>query len=236
MHDEVIDMKRIVSIITAFVTALSLGSCLVSAEDLSAADAAAFEEVKIQCAPGQTLHLPIYISADNDFESAQFKLIYGRDEKGVPDKTNLSVKKVVSANKDVAVTWHDFKGEGYGNILMYRIGTQNVKDGVIATAEVDIDPDSAVKSHELRLSPVLFATVNGGERKTNDASMVITCDRVLGDSNDDGTVNVRDAAKLCVLLSRGAILPIWADYNGDGTVNVRDCAAIAKDCAKHIIR
>ena len=228
-------MKKIVSVLTAFITVLTFGSCFVSAIDLTEQDAAVFEDVSFECAPGQTINLPIYISANNDFESAEFKLIYGQDKNGKPDKTNLSVKNIVAKNSDVALSWYDFKDEGYAKILMYRCGANEVQDGVAAMVEIAVDEYSDVTSHELRLVPVIFATVKGGERKANDASMVITCEKVLGDSNGDGKVNVRDAAKLSMLISRGAILPIWADYNGDGKVNVRDCAAIAKDCAQHII-
>ena len=50
----------------------------------------------------------------------------------------------------------------------------------------------------------------------------------LGDVNNDGTVNIRDAAALANGLVKGAHLPDHADFNGDGKVNVRDAAAIAK--------
>lgn len=54
---------------------------------------------------------------------------------------------------------------------------------------------------------------------------------VLGDANNDGKVNVRDAAFIASSIAKGIqISPIEnpaADYNLDGKVNVRDAAAIA---------
>ncbi|MGN0614110.1 MAG: leucine-rich repeat protein [Porcipelethomonas sp.] len=51
-----------------------------------------------------------------------------------------------------------------------------------------------------------------------------------GDANEDGKVNVRDAAFIAHKLAQGKSdeLPECADYNGDEIINVRDAAAIAK--------
>ena len=59
-------------------------------------------------------------------------------------------------------------------------------------------------------------------------------DSVIGDANDDGKVNVRDAAYIAKMLAtgQGSKLPASADFNGDGKVNVRDAAAIAKYLAQ----
>lgn len=229
-------MKKVTAIFTALITALSIGSCFVSAADISKKDAALFDDVLVECAKGQTLHIPIYISANNDFESAEFKLIYGQGKKSKKSDQGITINNVKLENTAIAMSWHDFKDEGYARIIMYRGGAAAVDDGVAATIELTVNEDAGEFSHELKLIPVLFATVNGGERETNEASITIESNKILGDPNDDGVVNVRDAAKISMLLSRGAILPIWADYNGDGVVNVRDCAAIARDCAKHIVR
>ena len=53
---------------------------------------------------------------------------------------------------------------------------------------------------------------------------------LAGDANNDGKVNVRDAAFIAAKLAQGKVseLPESADFNGDGKVNVRDAAAIAK--------
>ena len=53
---------------------------------------------------------------------------------------------------------------------------------------------------------------------------------LLGDANEDGKLNVRDAAFIAAKLALGKSdeLPECADFNGDGKINVRDAAAIAK--------
>ena len=53
---------------------------------------------------------------------------------------------------------------------------------------------------------------------------------VLGDANDDGVCNIRDAAFIAKMLvkGKGSILPKKADYNSDGKKDIRDAAAIAK--------
>ena len=55
-----------------------------------------------------------------------------------------------------------------------------------------------------------------------------------GDANNDGKLDVRDAAYIARLLAngKGKEIPPIADFNGDGTVNVRDAAAIARFLAK----
>lgn len=53
-------------------------------------------------------------------------------------------------------------------------------------------------------------------------------DRLRGDVNGDGVVNIRDAAAISSSLTRGETLPEYADFNNDGKVNIRDAAAISK--------
>lgn len=50
----------------------------------------------------------------------------------------------------------------------------------------------------------------------------------LGDLNNDGTVNIRDAAALARSLVSGLNIPDHGDFNNDGKINIRDAAAIAK--------
>ena len=54
-----------------------------------------------------------------------------------------------------------------------------------------------------------------------------------GDANGDGTLNIRDCAKIAQFAAQGKTdsLPNTADYNKDGNKNVRDAAAISKDLA-----
>ena len=76
-------------------------------------------------------------------------------------------------------------------------------DGTYLTCEVNVEPDDPTSSY------------------------------LLGDANEDGKVNVRDAAHIakCLAQGRNSSLPSSADFNEDGKVNVRDAAAIAKHLA-----
>lgn len=55
--------------------------------------------------------------------------------------------------------------------------------------------------------------------------------KVLGDTSDDGQLNVRDAAYIAQNLAAKKANPVWADYSYDKEVNVRDAARIAQDLA-----
>lgn len=68
-----------------------------------------------------------------------------------------------------------------------------------------------------------FAKENGYKFVSSDM------EKLKGDANYDGLLNVRDAACIAQKLAqhRESDLPDWSDYNEDGTINVRDAAAIA---------
>ena len=68
-----------------------------------------------------------------------------------------------------------------------------------------------------------FAKENGYKFVSSDM------EKLKGDANYDGILNVRDAACIAQKLAqhRESDLPDWSDYNEDGTINVRDAAAIA---------
>ncbi len=68
-----------------------------------------------------------------------------------------------------------------------------------------------------------FAKENGYKFVSSDM------EKLKGDANYDGILNVRDAACIAQKLAqhRESDLPDWSDYNDDGIINVRDSAAIA---------
>lgn len=55
-----------------------------------------------------------------------------------------------------------------------------------------------------------------------------------GDSNNDGKVNIKDAAFIARSLAAREELDESADYNGDGKVNIKDAANIASDLSKRV--
>lgn len=56
----------------------------------------------------------------------------------------------------------------------------------------------------------------------------------LGDANQDGKVDIRDAAYIARMIANGygSSLPSSANYNKDKVANIRDAAALARDIAK----
>ena len=227
-------MKKAISLLTAFITAISVGGLFASAADDNSG-VSLFEGEKLECAKGQTVTVPIEITANDDFESAQFKLIYAKKFRGKIENSGLTITDISSTRKNMSLSWNDFKDEGYVNILMYCNAKEPVQDGEIADIQISVNTDVDITEYELKLVPVIFATFKDGERKVNESGVVICSEKTLGDSNGDGKVNVRDAARLSVIISKGEELPLWADYNGDGKVNVRDCACIARDCATGVL-
>ena len=228
-------MKKAISIFTALAAALSMGSSIASAQGNGNGDVSIFGNDQLECAKGQTVTIPIDISAGDDFESAQFELYYAKKVNGVLEKPQLEIVNVASTRSNLAVSWKDFKEDGYVNIVAYCSGKEAVKDGEILNLDVRISDTADLDEYELRLVPVLFATFKGGEQKIDERGLVISCANIIGDSNGDGKVNVRDAARLSVIISKGEEPPAWADFNGDGKVNVRDCAAVANACAKGLL-
>lgn len=59
-------------------------------------------------------------------------------------------------------------------------------------------------------------------------------DVLSGDANEDGKVNIRDAAFMASMLAagQGDKLPKSADFNQDGAINIRDAAALASSLSK----
>ena len=92
-------------------------------------------------------------------------------------------------------------------------------------------------ANENTLDEVSSSSVNesineSGTVKTDRLVLFPISDKLLGDANDDGMVNVTDAAFIAYTLAKRKDLPDNADYNEDDLVNVRDAASIAKFLAE----
>ena len=122
----------------------------------------------------------------------------------------------------------------------------NVTTGVNTGSNVttDINTGSNITTTDVNTGSNI-TTGSGGGSGTNTGTEVITTATTtsftgitkyvfIGDSNDDGKVNIRDAAYIAIMLAKGTPekLPEWSDYNGDGKINIRDAAAIAIYMAK----
>ena len=68
--------------------------------------------------------------------------------------------------------------------------------------------------------------------QTETALLFPVLEAIKGDVNNDGKVNVRDAAAIASGIVKGIELPPYGDFNDDGKVNIRDAAAIASSITK----
>ncbi len=106
----------------------------------------------------------------------------------------------------------------------------NYSDGTSETVAVDSEMLGAVDTSEAGVKTV---EIFYGEFSTSfELTVKEPTIGLLGDANEDGTVNVRDATLIqkhvasIVTLSETAL--ILSDVNGDGKVNVKDATAIQK--------
>lgn len=75
-------------------------------------------------------------------------------------------------------------------------------------------------------------TVSETTETTVTTTIEIDENRPLGDANNDGQFNVRDAAYVARYIALGKINELdlyYADYNNDGKIDVRDCAKMANE-------
>lgn len=229
-------MKIIKKIAASLAAAAMLGSA-VPLSGMAAENVSVSMGEDIACAKGQKVAIPININANNDFESAELEFKFA--EPGTADMANIKILGVNSLRSGLNISYSDlnvFTPKGYIMIELFSSGSTVIEDGTMAEIVVEV-PDSGVDVSELSLSTVILATQSNQEYKSLPGSSIsFDSSKLLGDVNDDGVVNIRDAATLAKrLASRRVIevvLPYWSDYNLDSNINVRDCAAIAKMCAE----
>lgn len=130
------------------------------------------------------------------------------------------------------------------NITDTTIITTTSSTTIISTNALDItSSESSVSvSTETSSESSVSVSTDGSGSNTSETTEPLTTTSVSftsgdGDANDDGKLDVRDAAEIARAAANGKLsdLPASSDYNGDGVVNVRDAAAIARVLAKREI-
>ncbi|MGN0612631.1 MAG: dockerin type I domain-containing protein [Porcipelethomonas sp.] len=119
------------------------------------------------------------------------------------------------------------------------ITVSRIEDNVLSSSGIFYvtfeNPDIEIPDSPTAINP--FALIMGYSGSTAEAyaekyerDFVSLDGYIIGDANEDGVVNVRDAAFIAQKLAKGLAdeLPSFADFNEDGNINVRDAAAIAK--------
>jgi hypothetical protein len=202
-----------------------------------------------KAAVGDTINVPVYLKLD---EKIKDQFITGIAFKTIYDNTALELVRIVEPDES-GLSEGGFNQNPKTGVFLYNFTVADitvdstkpicylqfkVKDGakdgsyaidVInhlfgATAKLQIVHTQQPLQDATYLTPhVTKGAVIVGEGSS---------DHLIGDANQDGKVNVRDAAYIAKALATGTVdkLPcsICADYNQDGKVNVRDAAAIAK--------
>jgi len=100
---------------------------------------------------------------------------------------------------------------------------------------------STVTETETTVTSTVTKTETSSQSSTSQTTEVSTTTTVetktviVGDANEDGKVNVRDAALIANMLAKGCAdaLPFTADFDMNKSVNVRDAAAIARVLASN---
>ena len=176
--------------------------------------------------PGETVTLYIAVAANDNL---------------------CAVDTVLSWSPELTVDNVDFTGAGGGSydiadnfVALSRFGAV-IQDGDIAEISFTI-PEDAEPGTEYSIDFVgldTVATLNGDITDSigiSGGTITVAISEMLvrGDANEDGVLNICDAALICEYASKLSVglevdeLPACADYNGDGHVNIRDAADIAK--------
>ena len=102
------------------------------------------------------------------------------------------------------------------------------------TANTTVTTVSSSTSTSTSVSTTATSTTSTPTTTTVPPTTTPQVTEVLGDANDDGKLDVRDAAHIARMLAQRNAdkLPAKADFNGDGKTDVRDAAAIARFLAK----
>lgn len=207
--------------------------------------------------PGQTVTMQVVIDADDTFESLDALIEWDDDtlksaaavsvngtlcesyaengmvsivdysSGGVKDGAIASIDFVIpenaKPNTNLEVYFSEVKTFG-----VYDSGvTSNISNVVnVAGATIGVLEPKETTTAVTTAAPTTQTTVS----TTVTSSPIVAVPIEQGDANLDGKVDIRDAAYIALLLSRGesSVLPNVADYNYDGVKNIRDAAAIAK--------
>lgn len=119
----------------------------------------------------------------------------------------------------------------------YIITSDNMKGTVISASGDDVSAscsvsytDDSLLMYEINERTIGLAADTDSDGVYETKKKV----RIIGDANQDGNFNVRDAAFIAKKLAegKGKELSEISDYNGDRIVNIRDGAAIARYLAE----
>ena len=170
------------------------------------------------------------VSYDTNSVDLPIMLLGGLTTKSLTLKLNVPEELSVTAMPN-AKSYSGASGEITG---VYESSTAILPD--IDTISVSIPADTKPGRYYISAELVSAEGADSNAKKAEIGGYITIKEKpvLFGDVNLDGKVNIRDAAYMATMLSKGSgdKLPASADYNKDGAVNIRDAAAIAKMLAK----
>ena len=177
---------------------------------------------------GYTANLEMKLANENTFTAYQFDLVLPQGfslEKDENDKFVLTKGNRYPSNRSITITPHD------GN--MYRFVSVSMKNDVITgnsgalmTVSLVANENLEKKNYTAEIQNVVLTKTDESQLNAKSSTISITTKEVLmGDSNDDGTLNVTDAVvSVNNILGRPSATfnKVQADINRDRIVDIFD--------------
>lgn len=177
---------------------------------------------------GCSTEMVINMDNEEEYTAYQFDLVLPQGfslEKDENDKFVLTKGNRYPSNRSITITPHD------GNI--YRFVSVSMKNDVITgnsgalmTVSLVADENLEKKTYTAEIQNVVLTKTDESQLNAKSSTISITTKEVLmGDSNDDGTLNVTDAvATVNNILGRPSVTfnKVQADINRDRLVDIFD--------------
>ena len=166
--------------------------------------------------------LEFYVSFDNTYLTLDNIAV-------LEEITKFTVTPKATANTigEVAFSYaglDNVAGEGKIATLTFTI-SENAEDGKTLPLVITVPDGSAFYYEDYAMVDLAIAKING---------KIEVCAYTLGDTDGNGTINIRDAALILQYCAKWDVeIDLGgADADGNGTINIRDAALILQYCAK----
>lgn len=186
----------------------------------------------ISAKSGSQIVLPIELTNEEDITALQFKLILPPH---VTIATNAKGRNLITkTERDEYHTLNcNQQNDGSYIILLYSADVDLIEgnSGSVIDVTLDIDEEIEEGVYPITLSSITLTRKNGSKIYPADATINITIsDGLLGDADNDGTVDVADIVVVANYILTNGETPIAfsnADVDGDGIIDVADIVGIA---------
>ncbi|MGM9686648.1 MAG: MBG domain-containing protein [Bacteroidaceae bacterium] len=186
----------------------------------------------ISAKSGSQIVLPIELTNEEDITALQLKLILPPH---VTIATNAKGRNLIA--KTERDEYHTLscnqQDDGSYIILLYSTDVDLIEGNSGSVIDVTLDIDGEIEEgvYPITLSSITLTRENGSKIYPADATINITIsDGLLGDADNDGTVDVADIVVVANYILTNGETPIAfsnADVDGDGIIDVADIVGIA---------